>query len=183
MMHKYLIIAGREKLRAYTGCETRRELQQPVPGLINMFPWGARWMYERLGELRPGRPMPFNPRTNYNLYGFIKYGSCLAISILSAWWLSGYHLLLTPLSLLVFYLCEIHFLFLFPLLIDNTPRPILTGIRSVYRIGIVKCLVTVIPIAIFMLAGLLRRKNNFRNWYIGCFAVLIWYNNEVTTRI
>ena len=176
MMYKYLIIASREKLTAYPAFET-------VPGPIHMFPWGAKWMYERLGELRPGHPMSFNPSINYNLYGFIKYGSCLAVSLLSALWLSRYHLLLTPLSILIFYLCEIHFLFLFPLLIDNTPRPILTGIRNAYRIGIVKCLITVIPIAFFMLAGLLRGKDNFRNWYIGCFAVLIWYNNEVTGRI
>jgi len=103
--------------------------------------------------------------------------------MLSAGWFLNYAPLFIPLSIVVFYLFEIQFLFLFPLLIDNSKEPVRRGIREVFKIGIIRCLFTVIPIAFFMLLGLFHKRQRYRNWYIGCLAILIWYNDEVRTRI
>ena len=189
MKYKYLIDAGKAHLEKYPGYE-------PVshPSKIfhmgttifhvgaTMFPMGAKWMYDRLNELDGDNIRPFDPRINYNFYGCLKYGACLSGAFLATWWLQRHGPLLMPLSMLLFYLIEIQFLFLFPLLIDNARHPILTGIREVFRIGVIKCLFTVIPISIFMMTGLLRKKDMFRNWYIGCLSILIWYNHEVRNR-
>jgi hypothetical protein len=144
---------------------------------------GARWMYERLNELGSGYRRPFDAEINYTGYGCLKYGICLAGFFWSGWWLSTYEILYIPFSVLVFYLLEVQFLFLFPLLIDQVKRPVWTGIQEVLKIGLIRCIMTVIPISIFMMMGLLKKRNRLRNWYIGCLAVLIWYNDEVRVRI
>jgi hypothetical protein len=176
MNYQHLIAAGREHLAKYP-------VHAPVTGPMTMFPGGARWMYDRLNELDGSNPRPFDPEINYTLYGYLKYGICLTGSSLACWWAFQYSPLLVPFSILIFYLLEIHFLFLFPLLIDGVRQPVLNGIREVCRIGVIRCLLTVIPISIFMMTGLFRRKNNFHNWYIGCLSILIWYKNEVRNRI
>jgi len=167
-----------------------------------VFPAGARWMHDRLGELpqRPGemprRPgalpqrdqEPFDSGISYTAYGIAKYGICLTAAGLTAAGLaaagiSGYPLFAAPLSILVFYLFEIHFLFLFPLLIDRTPRPLLTSIRATYKIGVWRCLITVIPIAVYMLIGLTRKNDRLANWHTGCLAIVIWYDHEIRNRL
>jgi hypothetical protein len=120
MNYQYLIDAGKTHLEKYRGDE-------PARGLATMFPSGARWMYDRLVELDSPNSRPFNPAINYNLYGYLKYGICLLGFFLSCWWFSVYAPLLVPCAILVFYLCEIQFLFLFPLLIDQSEQPILSG--------------------------------------------------------
>ena len=176
MNYKHLITASREHLAKYPG-------HAPVSGPMTMFPGGARWMYDRLNELDGSDVRPFDPKINYSLYGYLKYGICLTGLSLACYWSFKFSMLLIPLSILLFYLLEIHFLFLFPLLIDRARWPVLNGIREVFRIGVIPCLLTVIPISIFMMTGLFRRKNSFRNWYIGCLSILIWYKNEVRNRI
>jgi hypothetical protein len=176
MKYKYLIAAGRAHLANYPGYE-------PAKGLTTMFPTGARWMYDRLAELDKSNIRPWDPAINYNLYGFLKYGICVAGFLLSCVGLAVYAPLLVPVSILVFYLFEIQFLFLFPLLIDHSEKPVIMGIRAVFTIGIIHCLFTVIPIGCYMLAGLLHKRQRYRNWYIGCMAILIWYNDEVRNRL
>jgi hypothetical protein len=176
MNYKYLIDASKTHLEKYPGYE-------PARGFMTMFASGARWMYDRLVELDERSNQPWDPAINYNLYGFLKYGICVAGFFLSCWWFSAYSPLLAPCSILVFYLCEIQFLFLFPLLIDHSRQPILSGIREVFKIGIFKCLCTVIPIAFFMMMGLFHKRGRYRNWDIGCLAILIWYKDEVRTRL
>jgi hypothetical protein len=176
MNYRTLIAASKEHLAKYPGNDCRL-------GLATMFPSGARWMYDRLNELDDHNVRPFNTGTNYNLYGFLKYGICLAGSVLSCWWFLKHAPLLTPLSALCFYLLEVQFLFLFPLLLDNSRKPVLSGLNKVFEIGIGKCLLTVMPIAFFMVLGLFRKGNHLRNWHIGCLAILILYNNEVRARL
>lgn len=154
------------------------------PGPINkIFSQGAQWMHYQLYELHPTTTPAFSPNTQYTAYGLLKYGACLTafIPTLAAFPTSGP--IIIPLSILAFYLVEIHFLFLFPLLIDQTPHPILASIRATYKIGIARCLLTVIPVAAYMLIGLLNKKHRLDNWYIGCLAILIWYNHEIRTRV
>ena len=176
MNYQQLLIASRAHLEKYPG-------YGPASNLRTLFPMGARWMYDRLTELNGNNIHPFASKVNYTLYGYLKYGICLSGFLIVIWWCSSHMPLLLPLSILLFYVLEIHFLFLFPLLIDHSKRPILTGVRETFKLGILKCLSIVIPISMFMLIGLFRKKDWVRNWYIGCLAILIWYNNEVRNRI
>jgi hypothetical protein len=154
----------------------------PVPRLTSLFSLGALWMHSRLQELQPAVP-PYNPGIRYTGYGLLKYGICLTLSGLSIAGLSAYGLFVIPVSIAIFYLSEVHFLFLFPILIDRVPRPLLASIRATYKIGIGRCLITVIPIAIYMMIGLFRKTNRLSNWYIGCLAIIIWYDHEIRNRI
>lgn len=175
MTWQQLITASKTHLR-------HNPAAKPGP-ITGIFSTGAEWMHHRLYELHPTTTPSFNQNTRYTTYGILKYGICLTTAIASLVALAILNPLLTPLSILAFYLAEIHFLFLFPILIDQTPHPILASIRATYRIGITKCLITVIPIAGYMLIGLLHKKDRLENWYIGCLAIIIWYNNEIRPRI
>jgi hypothetical protein len=194
MKYKELIDAAVEHLRKYPGAGGGRGEGGAGWGDGGIGWWfeagdekrwkgGARWMYERLNELDGGFRRPFDAEINYAGYGRLKYGICLTGFFWSGWWLSTYEILYIPFSVLIFYLLEVQFLFLFPLLIDQAKRPVWTGIREVLRIGLIRCIMTVIPISIFMMTGLFIKGNRLRNWYIGCLAVLIWYNDEVRVRI
>lgn len=176
MNYKQLIAAGRTHLAKYPG-------YAPASGIAGMFPSGARWMYDRLNELDEKDTRPFDAGINYNFYGSLKYGICFSAFLLSIWWFSKHEPLLIPLSILLFYLFEVQFLFLFPLLLDNARKPLLRSLRETYKIGIPKCMFIVIPISFFMMIGLFQKKDIFRNWHIGCLAILIWYNNEIRIRV
>jgi hypothetical protein len=174
MKFKALLDAGEMHLEKHPG-------YAPVSGPRMMFPQGARWMHDRLNELEGSTPS-FDTGINYSFYGYLKYSICTCGLLTSAWWLSGFGWLFIPLSILPFYFLEIHFLFLFPLLIDHAEQPVTTSIREMFRIGVIRCLSTVIPVSIFMMTGLIFKKDRLRNWYVGCLAILIWYNNEVRNR-
>ena len=150
---------------------------------LNIFNYGANWMYANLIYLDNKNRIINFPYISYNRYGYIKYGICLTIWVLSLFLLMRLNIYLAPVSILIFYFCEVHFLFLFPLLIDNVKNPILTSIKQTYRIGLFKTIFTVSQIGIFMILGFLNFKNPFKNWYIGCLAILIWYQNEVRNRV
>jgi len=150
---------------------------------FNIFNYGAKWMYESLKCLDNKSNISSFPNINFNRYGYLKYGTCLTIWVLSLFLLMRLNIFLAPVSILIFYFCEVHFLFLFPLLIDNVKNPILKSIRQTYKIGLFKTIFTVSQIGIFMILGFLNFKNPFKNWYIGCFAILIWYQNEVRNRV
>ena len=150
---------------------------------IHIFTNGAKWMYEKLAYLDSLKELKFDKNSNFTFYGCLKYGICLIFSIISLLLLLKKTIFLTPISIIVFYFLEVHFLFLFPLLIDKVRNPILTSIKQTYRIGILKTMQTVSQIGLFMILGLLNLKNPFKNWHIGCLAILIWYQNEVRNRI
>jgi len=137
---------------------------------------GAQWMNSFL-KTEP------QPHSFYWLYGILKYG--ISILFFMTWIYLSFQtsLFLLPFSILIFYFVEVHFLFLFPLLIDNIVYPIKTSIYHVYRIGIFNCLFTTLSIGVFMLTGLFNLKSPFKNWYIGCLAIIIWYKNEVRVRL
>ena len=166
--------------------QSRANLEQN-PNYINdvislkVFDLGAKWMFERLNE--NNEEAKFNNSTNYLNYGILKYGICFSAFLISAFVFLKINIFLTPISILVFYLFEIHFLFLFPLLIDKVQNPLWTSIQQTYKIGLLTTLVTVIPIGLYMVAGLIKLNDPFRNWYIGCLAIIIWYKNEIRNRI
>ncbi|TVT42597.1 hypothetical protein FNT36_00420 [Hymenobacter setariae] len=98
--------------------------------------------------------------------------------------LAKLHLLwLLPLAGLAFYVVEVHFLFLFPLLLDRVAHPLRTSIWATYQVGFMRALTWTLAIAAFMLAGLLNRRQPWRNWHIGCLALIHWYHHEVRPRV
>lgn len=156
-----------------------------ISGVIstNIFELGAKWMFDKLNENKTTKEIQFNQSINFFAYGFLKYSISFFVFLFSALLFLKINLLLLPLSIITFYLAEAHFLFLFPILIDNVKNPIWTSIKQTYKIGLLKTLITVIPIGIYMVFGLLNFKDPFRNWYIGCLSILIWYQNEIRNRI
>jgi hypothetical protein len=149
---------------------------------INIFELGAKWMYEKLNE-NTNENVQFDSSINFFAYGMFKYCISLFILFLSAFLFFKINFLLLPLSIVLFYLAEIHFLFLFPILLDNVKAPIWTSIKQTYKTGILTSLVTVIPIGFYMVFGLFNFKDPFRNWYVGCLSIIIWYQNEVRNRV
>lgn len=176
MNFKHLITQG-------TSYYESQSIQMENTFSLNIFNIGAKWMYDKLNSLDSKSNLHFNSTINFNIYGYLKYSICLTIWIISLFLLLKLSIFFTPISILVFYFCEVHFLFLFPLLIDNVKNPILTSIKQTYRIGLFETTFIVSQIGIFMVLGFLNFKNPLKNWYIGCFAILIWYQNEVRNRI
>ncbi len=176
MMYWDLIIRSKEHFRqhpVYISTEFN----------LSLFSTGAQWMFDRLKELGHNPKADFDYATNYNAYGWLKYAFCGSAFLVSAILLSRIHFLLTPVAVLVFYFFEIHFLFLFPLLIDQVERPIRASIRLTYRIGVLRAMLTVMPIAFYMLRGLFWQKRPFHHWHIGSMAILLWYTDEIRNRI
>lgn len=149
----------------------------------NIFDAGARWMFERLHKDEPEATAAFDASINFSYYGYLKYGLSLLAFLTTCFALGKVHLLLTPLAVLVFYVFEVHFLFLFPLLLDKVKNPIQTSIKQTYRVGFGRALLWVFTIAMYMLSGLLNRRNPWRNWHIGCLSIVLWYRYEVRNRV
>lgn len=140
---------------------------------------GAKWMAARMEELSPLKTYTTTNLMRFNYYGILKYGLSLVISSAFLTFTEWHCLLRIPIVILVFYSIEIHFAFLFPIAIHQQ-RPIFSNcIRSIYHIGILKVLFTVIYIAAYMIIGLFNIKQPLYNWYIGCLSILIWYNNDL----
>ena len=150
---------------------------------LNIFQRGAKWMFYKLNENKIGKEMQFNTSINFFAYGFLKYGISLFVFLLSVVLFFKVTVFLIPLSIIIFYLAEVHFLFLFPILIDNIENPIWTSIKQTYKTGLITTLITVIPIGFYMVFGLFNFKDPFRNWYVGCLSIIIWYQNEIRNRI
>ncbi|GAB2807494.1 hypothetical protein [Ferruginibacter profundus] len=149
-----------------------------TPVSIHIFTSGAKWMADQLNATTS-----FNSAIHFGWYGVLKYSVCVLAFFAAAISLWHINIFLLPLAILVFYFFEVHFLFLFPLLIDNVKQPLLKSIQLSYATGILTCMATVIPISIFMLAGVLNLKAPFKNWHIGSLAILTWYKNDIRNRL
>ena len=157
------------------------QVRQPLS--LHIFTTGARWMSAHLPP-RAGWPAGFDETIKFGQYGTLKYGSSLLALLVVAGGLAQRHLLLgLPLAGLAFYVVEVHFLFLFPLLLDRVAHPLRASVRATYRVGLLKALAWTLTIAAFMLAGLLRWRRPWRNWHIGCLALINWYRHEVRARV
>lgn len=176
MKYRQLISQSKANLETNPPCTT---------GILSprIFSIGAEWMFDKLHEGEKHTELHYDRSVHYLVYGVGKYGISLAAYVLAILCLVQINIVLIPLSIIVFYVVEVHFLFLFPILIDNIPRPIWTSIRQTYKVGLFASLVTVIPLGFFMVAGLFRLRNPLRNWYIGCLAIVIWYRDEIRNRI
>lgn len=141
---------------------------------LEVFESGAHWMAARLAEIRKQQAVAV-PQQDFSYYGFLKYGICILAFILSLVFIIQYSIFLIPLSVLVFYFVEVHFLFLFPLLIDEVEKPLLKSIKLTYKIGVLGSMSIVLCIAVYMLSGFFELTSPFKKWHIGCLAVLFWY--------
>lgn len=147
-----------------------------------IFTLGAKWMFQWMQH--------FNLVSNhltlrsypYNLAGIFKYGVSIIISTLVALLLLRISMWLEPIVIILFYIVEVHFLFLFPIIIANDRNSFIKSIKLTYRIGYFSSLVKLIGIAGFMLIGFLNRKHPLKNWYIGCLAIIIWYKHAMEHR-
>jgi hypothetical protein len=148
----------------------------------NVFGDGANWMRFWMLELRPNAKLASMPTWKYTIYGIFKYVVSLLFFGVSALLLCQIKPILGLFSIFIFYFVEVHFLFLFPILIENEKKPICKSIKITYEIGLFNAVKTVIVIAFFMLIGLINFQNPLKNWYIGCLAVVIWYE-EITNRL
>jgi hypothetical protein len=147
----------------------------------HIFATGARWLAGHLPP-RAGRPAGFDAAIPFGRYGSLKYGSSLLALLGVAGMLARLHaplVVLLPLAGLAFYVVEVHFLFLFPLLLDGVAHPLRASVRATYRVGLFKALAWTLTLAAFMLAGLLHWRRPWRNWHIGCLALIYWYHHEV----
>jgi hypothetical protein len=161
--------------------EENYELTQ-VSSWTNIFQSGAIWMQTWLSRIRQ-EPILTNQNTNFTFHGIFKYSVCLLAFGLAFCGLAKINLLLAPLSIIIFYWFEVHFLFLFPLLIDDVKSPIISSIRLTYKVGVMRAIFNVLPIGIFMFIGLFDYRKPLHNWHIGCLAVLIWYEYETRDRL
>jgi hypothetical protein len=151
-------------------------IQAPVT--LDIFSNGGFWMSQRLDELDHNRTkaafaLPFR------YYGYLKYITCMAVSGITLGMVGNLKIYSISLSILLFYCCEAHFLFLFPLIIDRVQNPVIESIRQTYRIGLLKSVITVVPIALYMISGLFSYRAPFVRWHVGCLAILIWYQHEI----
>lgn len=163
----------------YLAKENRR-VERPVSW--DVFQQGGEWMRAWLEEWQPEKKGN-GKAIDFNRYGWFKYLICVAALLASAVVCYAINPWLLPLSLIVFYSVEVHFLFLFPLLIDGVEHPFWQSIVITHRIGLWRVVATVIPIGLFMVVGVFHVSDPFRNWHKGCLAVLIWYQRDVRDRI
>jgi hypothetical protein len=148
----------------------------------DIFYAGAKWMHNWMNEM-DDRKTVFNYAAGFGAYGLFKYSCCVAAMTIAALLLYKVNVLLTPLSIIVFYFFEVQLLFLFPLLIDNVKNPLWVSMQQTYQIGIFKAIINVIPISIYMVIGLFNTKAPFRNWHTGSLAIVIWYQYEIRNRV
>lgn len=146
----------------------------PGPFPYRNFQTGGEWMGQQLFQKIKMENTCHSP-PNYLKAGILKYGIscvCAATGFALSWplgWIVG------PVTISVFYLAEVHLLFLFPLLALGKKHPLLTSFWLTYQIGLLSAFLTVIPIAAYMLLGLLNTKESYRGWYVGCLAIILWY--------
>ena len=159
--------------------DQQKEFTSPFP-LGNLFQRGGFWM---LNFMQQQADKEMNLADKFYFYGMLKYFACITISILAI-------VIFYPLSwveiflvIILFYAVEVHFLFLFPLIIEQAKNPMKSSVQMLYRIGLGKAVITVIPIAVYMIIGLLSRENPFRKWHIGCGAIVVWYEQETKYRL
>lgn len=140
----------------------------------NGFQSGAEWMALALGILRHRKSHLGNH--NYHLLGITKYGVATIGGLLGLFLMYRFGWWLFPLPIILFYLLEAQFVFLFPLAIDQSPHLFKTSRLATQAAGgSLKVMLTVLQLAVWMVFGGFLGQGFIRAWTIGCLAVLIWY--------
>lgn len=147
----------------------------------NIFTQGAAWMNAYLNIIsKEKRTCAKRP---YEGLGFAKYGTSALISLAVLGLFSVWSWWVFPLAVIVFYLVEVHFLFLFPLAIDDKKKLFFQSLQATYLFGYWRAFYFTTRIAAYMLWGLKDLKTPYKKWRIGCLAIVILYQSEIRDRI
>ena len=146
-----------------------------LAGSLKVFDHGAAWMWTQLQILR-GKPADM-AIVNFQRLGAAKYALCMwamATCVCAyACWSQPLFLIMAPFS---FYLAESQMVFLFPVALDHSSRPFHdSALLTREAGGALYVTLVVIPIALSMLLGGFVGRGFARSWYVGCMAILIWY--------
>ena len=137
---------------------------------------GGRWMGWLMGKTSV-------PTKEFIRWGTIKY-TLSVLAGLTILFISGeassFALIMAAFA---FYLVEVHFLFLFPLIIDREAPLLRVSVRATYRVGLWRALSTTISIAAYMIEGLFKFQKPLYQWYVGCACIVVWYEEEIRDRI
>lgn len=150
---------------------------------VQLFENGAFWMQRQMRNWLGTSAITSDLSAAFTVAGIIKYGLSLSAFSVSLFFLFPKSFLFLPAAILIFYIVEVHFLFLFPLMIDRVEKPFYSSVKATYKVGFFRCLFSTIVIAAYMIVGFFRFKDPLRNWYVGCMAILIWYKNEIRNRL
>ncbi len=148
----------------------------------DIFRDGAFWMHCRMNEMDSVRNSEFPNEENFTCYGIFKYLTVSAAGLVSAGILIRISLFLLPVSILIFYLTEMFFLFLFPLLIDRCRNPAAENFAILKKTGLIRSFYCLLRIAFKMISGIFNTADPFKEWKIGCIAVLFWYKEVSSSR-
>ena len=143
-----------------------------------VFSTGGKWMFHRMQMLQFDEKRIVQQLPNFAFYGLFKYALSGAAFLLALWLLWSLGWQYTPLSIVCFYIVEVQWMFLFPLLIDQSPAPLRESIAMTRNIRTINAVWVILPIGVFMLLGLFYWKNPLKHWYLGCLAVVIGYMVE-----
>ncbi len=166
--------------RAEETWERHRDVLGPLAGKLagGGFGGGAEWMRVALGLMRGG--VPPEGKAGFATLGLLKYGfaSLAGLAVLLPTLLLGpfWLWLAVPAGILAFYAVEVQGVFLFPAALAGSPHPWKTSRELlVSGGGTVVGVLTVLPLALRMLAGGFLGGGFVRSWCLGCLAVLHWY--------
>ncbi|MBT5816899.1 MAG: hypothetical protein HOI25_01005 [Proteobacteria bacterium] len=143
--------------------------------VTDFFEVGALWMGGCLAQIR-GTPLKPAPSASLTAHGYLKYG--LAVCAAALWvalTLPSDWPYLFPLGVLVFYLVEVNFIFLFPILLDGRKRPMSASFKMTRNLGYIYALKNLAAITFSMLFGGFTGRGFKRSWLVGCLTVLFWY--------
>lgn len=145
-------------------------------GAVRGFHDGARWMRLAINSLRD-ESVPFI-KENLNLLGCRKYLACsigattwIAICVFLRLWSC------IPIAVIVFYLFETRFVFVFPLRLDQPANHLPHALLVRTSGGTMRIVWIIMAIAIVMVLGGVMGRGFVRSWCLGCGAVVIWYEN------
>ena len=144
--------------------------------LVGGFAAGGRWMRLAMSAARGGHPIP-RRQCDFARLGILKYAAALlAAGVCGAAVATLAPRLALLVGLLSFYAAECQMVFLFPLAIDGSTRPLGDSRAMTARAGgTLEVLRVVLPLAGFMLFGGFAGKGFVRAWCLGCLAVVLWY--------
>ncbi|MEZ5979929.1 MAG: hypothetical protein R3F34_17195 [Planctomycetota bacterium] len=153
------------------------------------FDAGAEWMRDALTHLRGERP---DGVADFVALGLVKYAAASVTALAAASlallpWIQGAaptsggsalapSIALVP-AVAAFYLVEVRFVFAFPCALDGATRPLVASHRLVARIGTLRALGELVPIAARMALGLLAPRRARTRWATGCLAIVLWYED------
>lgn len=143
--------------------------------LINPFGYGAHWMFLRMQELNLTQQSSL-PHLPWNLIGLLKYALVAGLSLGISYLLYAWNSLFCFAFPFIFYLLELPFVFLFPLLIQEGKFSLRKGLAYSCKLGFINSYWMLIRIAM----GMMIPSRNFMHWQRGCLAIILWYEKVAT---